>query len=135
MLEGKLIKFYREKAGLMQGQLCEGICSVTHLSKIERGITEYSGEITDLLSKRLNISLEDEFARYQSVKQKLKRWHDTFVFQQNKETEALKSEIEKEALIHLPDFHVYYQLLSTRYYLSHQKIETAHSIIRNLQKK
>jgi HTH-type transcriptional regulator, quorum sensing regulator NprR len=134
MLKGKLIKFYREKAGLTQGQLCEGICSVTHLSKIERGITEYSGEITDLLSKRLEICQDDEFVSYQNLDQKLKRWHDTFVFQQNKETEALKSEIEKEPLIHLPDFQVSYQLLSARYYLSHNKIETALSIIRDLQK-
>ncbi|USK33128.1 helix-turn-helix transcriptional regulator [Bacillus sp. F19] len=51
MLEGKLIKFYREKEGFTQGELVQGICSVTHLSKIERGITEYSGEITFLLSK------------------------------------------------------------------------------------
>lgn len=134
MLAGKFIKFYREEAGLTQGQLCEGICSVTHLSKIERGITEYSGEITDLLSKRLNICLNDEFVRYQHLDRKLKRWHDTFVFQQNKEIDALKNEIEKEALIHLPDFQVYYQLLSARYYLSHNKIEMALSIIRDLEK-
>lgn len=95
MIEGKLIKFYREKAGLTQGQLCEGICSVTHLSKIERGITEYSEEITHLLSKRLKICLEDEFVRYQNLHQKLKLWHDTFVMQQHKETENLKNEIEK----------------------------------------
>ncbi|MDQ0197746.1 helix-turn-helix domain-containing protein [Neobacillus ginsengisoli] len=55
MIEGKIIKFYREKAGLTQGQLVEGICFVTHLSKIERGITEYSGEITYLLFKRLTV--------------------------------------------------------------------------------
>ena len=67
MIEGKLIKFYREKAGLTQGQLCEGICSATHLSKIEREITEYSGEITLLLSQRLNICLENEFVRYHNL--------------------------------------------------------------------
>lgn len=134
MIEGKLIKFYREKAGITQGQLCEGICSVTHLSKIERGITEYSGEITDLISKRLKISLEEEYDRYQKLQQKLKLWHDTFVMQHHKETEALKIEIEKEPLIQLVDFQVFYQLLSARYYLSHNKIETALLIIQELQK-
>jgi HTH-type transcriptional regulator, quorum sensing regulator NprR len=134
MIEGKLIKFYREKAGLTQGQLCEGICSITHLSKIERGITEYSGEITDLISKRLNICLDDEYVRYQNLYQKLKLWHDTFVFQHHKESETLKNEIEKETLIRFPDFQVYYQLLSARYYLSHNNIEKALSIIEDLQK-
>lgn len=134
MIAGKLIKFYREKAGTTQGQLCEGICSVTHLSKIERGITEYSGEITHLISKRLNICLEDEYVRYQDLQKKLKQWHDTFVFQQQQKSESLKEEIEKETLIQFPDFHAYYQLLSARYYLSQNKIEPALLIINELQK-
>lgn len=134
MIEGKLIKFYREKAGLTQGQLCEGICSVTHLSKIERGITEYSGEITHLLSNRLDIGLDEEFVRYQKLEQKLKQWHETFVMQQMKESERLKKEIEKEILIEMPDFQVFYQLLSARYYLSNYQLDTALLIIRNLQK-
>ncbi|GAA1376162.1 helix-turn-helix transcriptional regulator [Peribacillus frigoritolerans] len=134
MIEGKLIKFYREKAGLTQGQLCEGICSATHLSKIEREITEYSGEITHLLSQRLNICLDDEFVRYHNLQQKLKLWHNTFVMQQSKESEILKKEIEKETLIQLPDFQVFYQLLSARYYLSNYQLETALLIIQNLQK-
>lgn len=134
MIEGKLIKFYREKAGLTQGQLCEGICSVTHLSKIERGITEYSDEITHLLSKRLYICLDEEFVRYQKLDQKLKHWHETFVMQHRKESERLKKEIEKEILIEMPDFQVFYQLLSTRYYLSNYQLDTALLMIRNLQK-
>jgi HTH-type transcriptional regulator, quorum sensing regulator NprR len=135
MLAGRLIKFYRENAGLTQGQLCEGICSVTHLSKIERGITEYSEEITNLISKRLNICLEDEFVRYQDLQQKLNKWHDKFIYQQNKESESLKKEIETEVLIHFPDFYGYYQLLSARYYLTQHNIEHALLIIKELQKK
>ncbi|WML48988.1 helix-turn-helix transcriptional regulator [Neobacillus sp. PS3-34] len=134
MIEGKIIKFYREKAGSTQGQLGEGICSVTHLSKIERGITEYSREITYLLSKRLNISLEDEKDRYQHLHLKLKLWHDALVMQQNEESEVLKNEIEKEILIQLEDFRDYYQLLLARHYLSHHKLESALLIIQALQK-
>ncbi|MGA5690182.1 hypothetical protein [Cytobacillus pseudoceanisediminis] len=36
MYEGKIIKFYREKTKLTQQQLGEGICSDTHVSKIEK---------------------------------------------------------------------------------------------------
>lgn len=42
MLEGKIIKFYREFQGLKQKDLGDGICSSTHISKIERGLTEVS---------------------------------------------------------------------------------------------
>ncbi|WP_163101085.1 helix-turn-helix domain-containing protein [Peribacillus alkalitolerans] len=135
MLQGKLIKFYREQTGLTQGKLVEGICSVTHLSKIERGITEYSGEITDLLANRLNINLDDEFSRYNNLQQKLDQWHNSLIMQQNKESETLKKEIENEKLIHIPDFYVFFQLLSARYYLSIHKLDSAYSIIQDLQKK
>ncbi|WP_010199258.1 helix-turn-helix domain-containing protein [Bacillus sp. m3-13] len=47
MLEGKIIKFYREFQGLKQKDLGDGICSSTHISKIERGLTEVSDETID----------------------------------------------------------------------------------------
>ncbi|MCM3393700.1 helix-turn-helix transcriptional regulator [Cytobacillus pseudoceanisediminis] len=59
------MKFYREKAKLTQQQLGEGICSDTHVSKIERGITDYSPEITccflngsELILKRRSCDLK-----------------------------------------------------------------------------
>ncbi|MBB2481294.1 helix-turn-helix transcriptional regulator [Bacillus sp. APMAM] len=50
MLEGKIIKFYRESKGMTQKDLGDGICSNTHLSKIERGLTEVSKELTYCLN-------------------------------------------------------------------------------------
>ena len=135
MVEGKIIKFYREKAGITQGQLVGGICSVTHLSKIERGITEYSEEITYLVSKKLKISLEDEKERYEMLRQKLNLWHEALVMQETKESERLKSEIENDIFIELQDFQVFYQLLLARYYLSQHKLDSALVIIKELQKK
>lgn len=134
MVEGKIIKFFREKASYTQGDLVKGICSVTHLSKIERGITEYSGEITYLLSRRLNISLNDEIIRYQNLHQKLKNWHDALVMQQNQESEFLKNEVEKEILIQMDDFQIFYKLLSARHYLSQYELKSASLILNELQK-
>ncbi len=68
MDEGKIIKFYRQKAKLTQEELGNGICSVTHISKIERGLTEYSPEITILLSKRLQIVMEEELKSLVTLK-------------------------------------------------------------------
>ena len=58
MLEGEIIKFYREKSGLTQAMLGEGICTPTHVSKIERGKTAYSPEIISLFSAVLNIDIQ-----------------------------------------------------------------------------
>lgn len=134
MIEGKIIKFYREKAGLTQGQLVKGICSVTHLSKIERGITEYSEEITQLLAKKLNINPQVEIARYHHLSKKLEQWHDAMIMQNLKESEALKYELEKDDLIQLQEFHVYYLLLSARYHLLKNQLAQAQKIINHLQR-
>ncbi|HLQ72161.1 MAG TPA: helix-turn-helix transcriptional regulator, partial [Bacillota bacterium] len=45
MIEGKIIKYYRNKSGMTQNKLGSGICSVTHLSQIENGISTYSADI------------------------------------------------------------------------------------------
>ena len=71
MHEGKIIKYYREKAKLTQEQLSKGVCSVTHISKNERGLTEYSPEIAILLSKRLNINIEQELTNLIDLKKSL----------------------------------------------------------------
>ncbi|WP_179884996.1 helix-turn-helix domain-containing protein [Bacillus sp. AFS015802] len=117
MIEGKLIKFHREDSGLTQEQLAQGICSTTHLSKIERGITEYSTEITDLLAKKLRIDMEAESARYHSLERTLAGWNEAIIMLRTHEIHQLKSEIEKEPLRFLSDFIIQYHLLLARYYL------------------
>ena len=134
MIEGKMIKFYREKAGLTQGQLVNGICSVTHLSKIERGITEYSEEITQLLAKKLNINPQEEIARYHNLSKKLEQWHDAMVMQNLKESESLKKELEQDDLIQLQEFHLYYLLLSARFHLLKNQLGQAKKLINHIQR-
>lgn len=134
MIIGKIIKFYREKAGITQGQLGGGICSVTHLSKIERGITEFSGEITHLLAKKLNISLEGEINRYHELSRRLNEWHESMVMQRIQESEIIKQELRSEILIQMPEFYTLYCLLSARYYLSVGDLGSASKLIDDLQK-
>jgi HTH-type transcriptional regulator, quorum sensing regulator NprR len=129
MIEGKLIKFHREDSGLTQEQLARGICSTTHLSKIERGITEYSSEITDLLAKRLGINMDVERSRYHSLQVKLSEWNDSIIMIRTNEIHQLKEEIEKEPLRFLSDFFIQYHLLLARYYLFLNKNEKAKEIL------
>lgn len=58
---GLLIKVNREKQGLKQEFLCRGICAVSYLSKIEKGLIMPSEEIIRLLFEKLGIAwYEDE---------------------------------------------------------------------------
>ncbi|PET49840.1 transcriptional regulator, partial [Bacillus sp. AFS001701] len=68
MYEGKIIKYYREKSQMTQEQLGKGICSSTHISKIERSQTEYAHEIIALLSDRLGIKIENEISKLKNIK-------------------------------------------------------------------
>jgi HTH-type transcriptional regulator, quorum sensing regulator NprR len=81
MYEGKIIKFYREKSQLTQAQLGLGICSDTHISKIERGSAEYSPEIITLLSARLQIDITHEAIRLKNIRTRLHHWHDVSIEQ------------------------------------------------------
>ncbi|MDF9840813.1 MULTISPECIES: helix-turn-helix transcriptional regulator [unclassified Paenibacillus] len=134
MTEGKIIKHYREKQHLTQGELGQGICSVTHLSKIERGITEYSPEIIDLLCDRLQIDMAAEVERFVQTQRKLNDWHNAMVMQRTQEAEALKAQMERETLRDLPDYKIPYPLLLIRYHLYNNDLKPALQLIREIQK-
>lgn len=59
-ITGLLIKSNREKLGLKQEYLCKGICSISYLSKIEKGNITPSEEIVNLLFNRLGIEFNND---------------------------------------------------------------------------
>ncbi|QED48138.1 helix-turn-helix domain-containing protein [Cytobacillus dafuensis] len=134
MREGKIIKLYREKLGMTQEQLGNGICSVTHISKIERGITEYSSEIIMLLSKRLNINLDEEIIRFNGVNNILHRWLDSMVREEKDRIEEYAELLEKEPLVLLSDYKNCYQLIKAWYFLTKGSLDDANKIIKSMKK-
>ncbi|WP_151737673.1 helix-turn-helix domain-containing protein [Paenibacillus tengchongensis] len=134
MTEGKIIKHYREKQQLTQRELGQGICSVTHLSKIERGITEYSPEITDLLCERLQINMTTEVERFRETQRLLNEWHNAMVMQRTQEAESLKRQIEQEALRDLPDYKIPFSLLLIRHHLYNNDLKPAYKLLKEFQK-
>ena len=75
---GRLIRIAREKANLSQQELCEGICSLSTLSKIENGIQNPTRETLKNLSERLgldlglfNIPVSDREAHRQAIEQEI----------------------------------------------------------------
>lgn len=133
MYEGKIIKFYREKAKLTQEQLGKGVCSVTHISKIERGLTEYSSEIVQLLSERLKINIDEELTNLINLKKKLDDWHEVIISQNMQEASRTDKELANNQLLQISEHAVYYKLLRAKYYLKQGNNETAKIQIDKIQ--
>ncbi|REE78570.1 helix-turn-helix protein [Paenibacillus taihuensis] len=131
---GKIIRFYREKAGMTQDQLGRGICSDTHVSKIERGSTDVSPEVITLLADRLGIQIELELQHLAEIKKRLHAWHEAIMLLLYDDMEAIKEELEKESLIQISDYKTLYKLLQGRYYLVHRKLGNAHGIIKEMER-
>ncbi|MGG3564057.1 helix-turn-helix transcriptional regulator [Neobacillus rhizosphaerae] len=135
MDEGKIIRFYREKYQLTQEQLGKGICSGTHISKIERLHTEYAPEIITLLSERLGITIENEIAKLKNIKKCLSHWHDVIIMQLFDECDLINHELEQEDLIQISDYIYLYKLLRVKYLLMYNLTDEAITIIKEIQKK
>lgn len=132
MLEGKIIKFYREQQEMKQKDLGEGISSSTHISKIERGLTEVSDETILLLSQRLGIDMEREVLNYRRVESLLKEWHDAIVKELQTKADSIKRQLDGINLLYIQDFYRSYTLVLTRYYLSISEFTSAQALIEEM---
>jgi HTH-type transcriptional regulator, quorum sensing regulator NprR len=134
MLEGKIIKFYRERKNMTQKELGDGICSITHVSKIERGLTEVSKETIQFLAGRLEIDIESEIKTYKGLDTLLKKWEEAIIMKLHAKAETLKQQLEEIALLQIPDFYRSHTLLLARFYLMTGDHTKAQSIIQEMDK-
>lgn len=125
MYEGKIIKFYREKFQLTQEKLGKGICSDTHLSKIERLQTAYATEITTLLCERLGINMDQEIKKLMNINSRISRWQDVIILNLIEEMDQINNELENEELIQISEYKNLYKLLLARYLLTQNKVHEA----------
>ncbi|MGM0838054.1 MAG: helix-turn-helix domain-containing protein [Bacillota bacterium] len=132
MVEGKIIKFYRELQNMKQSVLGYGICSMSHISKIERGLTEVSKETIDLLSDRLGIDMKSEIEAYLSLDKLFKEWHESIIMKLNTKAESIKKQLENVALLKMPSIYRSYTLLLTRYYLLTGEFHLVNSLIKEM---
>ncbi|MEH7012364.1 helix-turn-helix transcriptional regulator [Neobacillus niacini] len=134
MLEGEIIKFYRQKAGLTQEQLGKGICTLSYVSKIERGQTACSSEIITLLSERLHIDIEKEINRLENIENQLHRWHKAIIMRKLKDVEETYNELKKIPFIDFSQYAAFYQLLQARYYILKADSEKTYAILQYVEK-
>ncbi|MDZ5607771.1 helix-turn-helix transcriptional regulator [Bacillus bingmayongensis] len=113
---GKQVFYKRLQQKMTQEELCQGICSVSYLSKIENGKIEASEEILQLLCARLEIAVSDLRDVEAEVKEKLDEWLNALVHLDKQQVERIYNELQAE-MKHVLDFEIinYYKLLYTRY--------------------
>lgn len=68
---GAIIRKHRLEQNLSQSSLCQGICAVSYLSKIEMGYVSANEEIVDLLLKRLGIEIISTSKEMNQLKKRL----------------------------------------------------------------
>lgn len=133
MLEGEIIKFYRNKAGLTQEQLGKGICSSKHVGKIEQGQTSYSSEIITFLTERLHIDMQKEVTNFKQLEKKLHCWHTSIIKNNMSDVEKIKKELENSPFIKSSKYAPLYQLLQARYYILKKDSEKTYEILQKVE--
>jgi HTH-type transcriptional regulator, quorum sensing regulator NprR len=115
---GKVIYYHRRKQNKTQEQLCQGICSVTHLSKIENNVKEANQKTLQMLCDRLQISIEEENKKSELVRHKLDLFYETIERLHQEKAAILYKELQEyKEYVYCTDMIYLYELYMLRYYL------------------
>ncbi|KQL41088.1 hypothetical protein AN960_05795 [Bacillus sp. FJAT-25509] len=115
---GKIIYYHRKKQHMTQEQLCHGICSATHLSKIENNSKEANIKTLQKLCERLEISMEEETKKTQLLKQKLDLFYDAMERLHKEKAATLYDELmEHKEFVQCIEIIYLYELYMLRYLL------------------
>lgn len=115
---GSVIKYYRSKNNLTQSQLADGICSISHLSKIESNTyTPHESTIEALLAK-MGVQWKTEMAKRNRLERQLNEFTASLLHYDLKEMERQYSKLLQEnEYIQSTDLVNQYELIKFRYYL------------------
>lgn len=131
---GNALLYFREKEKLSQDEVCNGICPVATLSRIETGNREYDSLITETLMSRIGKTvykyefvLDDTDYFYYDLRMKIEKSIKEHMIS---ETERLIHEYEA----HMPEDKLHKQyILLKRFQLGVQKNESQEKLILYLQ--
>lgn len=128
---GQRIRYYRKTKGLTQEELAQGICSVSYLSKIEKGDAKSSEEVINLLCERLGISPEE--VDESKILEMLNEWNLMMVNRKFNEVEDYYNDVIKNNIktVMNPDIILRYELFLLRFYLvkNEHDLVKAHQLI------
>jgi len=116
---GQRIRYYRKTKGLTQEELAQGICSVSYLSKIEKGDAKSSEEVINLLCERLGISPDD--IDDNQILEMLNEWHSQMVDRNFDKAEIFLHETVQPRMKSViePTLILRYELFLSRFYMVH----------------
>lgn len=99
---GMLIRKYRIEQNMSQEGLCQGICAVSYLSKIEKGTITCSDEIKNQLFDVLGISVPDNMRSLEKYSTKIDDFFHSYFMHDNENTKEVGEELLKQrnVLIH-----------------------------------
>lgn len=99
---GMLIRKYRIEQNMSQEGLCQGICAVSYLSKIENGSITCSDEIISQLFDVLGISIPNNMCSLEKYSTKIDDFFHSYFMHNNESSKELAEELLKQrnVLIH-----------------------------------
>ncbi len=127
--KGSIIQYFRQKKGLTQDELGHGICSKTHLSKIERGLTEVSDETISLLCARMGFNIDEEINKLKNVEKLLVTLQKQIIFQEKERALGIIDQLENQEFSYITPLHFRYLLLKTRQFILDNKLEQAKKVL------
>jgi len=133
---GQKIYYFRKLKGLTQEQLAHGICSISHLSKIENGHETPSTDILEHLCKRLGISPCEVQSEEQTayICKQLQDWY-TLLTNRDKEESTGKYHELKELMNDLqePRLILKFKILTVLYHLLLRNLTRAAKLLKELE--
>jgi HTH-type transcriptional regulator, quorum sensing regulator NprR len=133
---GNFIRLHRKQQRITQEKLCDGICSITYLSKVENGKMLPSEEVCKLLGKRLGVQIvssaeqEQALEEIQSIIEQLYKEHE--LNNSDNVNELYESLLSYKDLLQHPIIYVEYQLISGVHAIHMGDEEKAHSVVQHL---
>src|SRR5690606_40225211 len=135
---GSILKYYRMKNNLTQSELSKGVCSVSHLSKIESNKYIPHDETINELFKRMGINWEREVETYEYWTEKLEAFILHSIYYDLKSMEEVYQELSTQKdYLQSTGLVNRYELYKLRYYLFKKEIHLATqqiSILKRMEK-
>lgn len=123
---GPLIKYFRTQKGLIQKELAQGICSVSHLSKIENNSKDANKETIALLLEKLEIDKNDIHAKEEQIRGFLFDLNVKIIYYQKNEVDHIFNKLKgMEDIIPFSDSLYLYEINKYRYFLFKGNIKLA----------
>jgi HTH-type transcriptional regulator, quorum sensing regulator NprR len=133
---GERIYYFRKLNGQTQEELAHGICSISHLSKIENGHETPSDHILEHLCRRLNTSLKDIDPKeaVHSMNEQLDSWNIYLTNQNIEESTLLYKKLAKQLEVCKdPPTLLKYKLFHLDYCLLTEDLTGAAQLVRELK--